>query len=208
MRRWGVSALIVSHGWLTWAALAQWPRRPRSDAALVRHARRGSERALEQLINRYWNEVMRAAMAIVRDRQMAEEVAQEAMLAMTQSLDSYDERRRFGPWLHRIAANKARDRLRAEARRPRTAAPPDEWPASAQPEDSAATDSTLIKALGSLSADDRIIVFYRHHLGYSSSEIGDMLDMPGATVRTRLARAMPQLLKQMDSLAQGGEKDA
>ena len=203
MRRWGVSALIVSYGWLASSAFSRWSPKPRSDAALVRRARAGDGLALERLIDRYWSEVARATLAIVRDRQGAEDAAQETMIALTRNLDRYDHRRPLRPWLHRIAVNKAFDQLRAEKRHPDPIEVTETASAPTSVEEDGSTE--LIEALGSLAPEDRAIVFYRHGLGYRSNEIGELLGMPPATVRTRLARAMPRLRSQMET---GGDGDA
>lgn len=181
--------------------------RSSSDRALVRAVREGSEAALEQLINRYWSEVARSALAIVRDEHGAKDVAQETMIAMVHSLDAYDERRPFRPWLQRIAVNKALDRLRSERRRPR----PTEDPGLLPPdpavggEPAADLDVGLLRALGALSPTDRAIVVLRHNLDYRSNEIGEMLGLPAATVRTRLARALELLRLRLED---GGDGDA
>ena len=204
MRRWGVGALIAGHGWLAAWAFTHRPLRSGGDRALVAAIRAGSEAALEQLIDRYWSEVARTALAIVRDEHGAKDVAQETMITMVQSLDAYDARRPFRPWLHRIAVNKALDRLRSEQRRPRPAEDPDlTRPDPAAGDFGADVDVGLIRALGALTATDRAIVVLRHNLDYRSSEIGAMLGMPAATVRTRLARALGELRGQLER--EGGD---
>ena len=125
------------------------------------------------------------------------------MIALTRNLDRYDPKRPFRPWLHRIAVNKAFDQLRAEKRRPDPIDVTETASASTPGEEGESAE--LIEALGSLAPEDRAIVFYRHGLGYRSNEIGELLGMPPATVRTRLARAMPRLRSQMEA---GGDGDA
>ena len=49
----------------------------------------------------------------MHDATAAEDVAQEAFLAAVRSLDRFDRRRPFGPWLHRIVVNRAIDHARA-----------------------------------------------------------------------------------------------
>src|ERR671938_305868 len=85
----------------------------------VHEAQRGSERALESLFRRHWPGAYRAAYLVVHDAAAAEDIAQEAFLAAVRSLDRFDRRRPFAPWLHRIVVNRAIDwtrarRLRAE----------------------------------------------------------------------------------------------
>ena len=90
----------------------------RDEAALIRQARRGSADAIEALVRRHWDSAHRAAFLIVHDAAAAEDIAQEAMLAAVRSIDGFDRRRPFRPWLHRIVVNRSLDWLRARARRP------------------------------------------------------------------------------------------
>ncbi len=69
-------------------------------------------------MRRHWDSAHRAAFLIVHDAAAAEDIAQEAMLAAVRSIDGFDRRRPFRPWLHRIVVNRSLDWLRARARRP------------------------------------------------------------------------------------------
>ena len=59
-------------------------------------------------------------------------------------------------------------------------------------------------ALAELEPADRALVVLRHLLGYRASELGRMLDMPAATVRTRLARALARLRVLLESEEEQG----
>jgi len=82
---------------------------PRRERRLVREAQRGSKEALAELYSAHWRRAHRAAYLIVHDAAAAEDVAQDAFLAAVDALDRFDRRRPFGPWLHRIVANRAID---------------------------------------------------------------------------------------------------
>jgi RNA polymerase sigma-70 factor (ECF subfamily) len=86
-----------------------------SERTLIADARAGSEDAVEELFRRYWPDLHRAAFLIVRDAAAAEDIAQEAFLAAISALDRFDRGRPLGPWLHRIAANRAIDWSRARS---------------------------------------------------------------------------------------------
>src|SRR3954449_12055938 len=112
---------------------AAWrPVRRASDAALVRAAQEGSERAVEELFARHWPDAYRTALLIAHDRAAAEDIAQEAFLAALRALPRFDRRRPLRPWLHRIVVNRAIDHARARRLRgevdadalPEPAAPP------------------------------------------------------------------------------------
>src|SRR3954467_1516904 len=108
------------------------------ERALVRAAQSGSADAMEALYRAHWPRAYRAAYLVVHDAAGAEDIAQEAFLAAVRSLDRFDRRRPFAPWLHRIVVNRAIDwararSLRAEVEldegRPAAPSPPAELPA-------------------------------------------------------------------------------
>ena len=174
------------------SAIALDPPRQRDDErALVRAAQRGSADAVVALVRHNWERAHRTAFLIVRDAAAAEDVCQESMLAAVRSIAQFDRRRHFGPWLHRIVVNRSLDLLRERGRRPEVAAAEEDEPAPQAPDH--AIEGDLAHALSALDAETRAIVVLRHLLDYSSKEIGAMLDLPPATVRTRLRRALDQL---------------
>jgi RNA polymerase sigma-70 factor (ECF subfamily) len=178
-----------------------FPWRPqagaRDEASLIRQARGGSADAFESLVRRHWDGAHRAAYLIVHDAAAAEDIAQEAMLAAVRAIDGFDRRRPFRPWLHRIVVNRSLDWLRARSRRPEVSAE------LAAPADGAADQGDrlsdeMMGALAALEPADRALVVLRHLLGYRASELARMLDMPAATVRTRLARALARLRAELE----------
>ena len=94
--------------------------RRRSEAALIRAARRGDPGAVDELFRRHWPAAHRAAYLVTGDAAAAEDVAQEAFLKAIAALDRFDRRRPLGPWLHRIAVNRAIDHARSRAQRHET----------------------------------------------------------------------------------------
>jgi RNA polymerase sigma-70 factor (ECF subfamily) len=166
------------------------PLRGRGEAALVREAQGGSGEALEELFRRHWRRAHRAAFLVVGDATAAEDIAQESFLAAVRALDRFDRRRPFGPWLHRIAVNRAIDFSRARALRGETAL--------AEPHERAAEDpqpfsQELLRGLAELSPEHRAVIVLRHLLGYSPGEIGEMLGLARGTVNSRLRRGLDQL---------------
>ena len=177
-----------------------WRPRPgaRDEASLIRQARDGSADAVETLVRRHWDGAHRAAYLIVHDAAAAEDIAQEAMLAAVRAMDSFDRRRPFRPWLHRIVVNRSLDWLRARARRPEVRVEV-AGPAPGAAEQAGGISDDLMDALAELEPADRALVVLRHLLGYRASELSRMLDMPAATVRTRLARALARLRDRLES---------
>jgi RNA polymerase sigma-70 factor (ECF subfamily) len=163
----------------------------RDEATLIRQARGGSAEAVESLVRRHWDSAHRTAFLIVHDAAAAEDIAQEAMLAAVRAIDGFDRRRPFGPWLHRIVVNRSLDWERARRRRPEVSG--ELASAVAAPALGAGMSADLMAALAALEPDQRALVVLRHVLGYRASELARMLDLPAATVRTRLARTLRQL---------------
>ena len=90
--------------------------RIRSDATLVELARSGSRDAAAELFARHWRAAWRAANVVTGRRELADDVAQDAFERAFAALARFDERRPFGPWLHRIVVNRSLDLLRTERR--------------------------------------------------------------------------------------------
>ena len=77
----------------------------------------GDRNGFETLVRRYHKELFRFALRFTNSSAAAEDVVQEAFLQVHLAGSSFDLSRRFKPWLFTIAANKARDWLRARSRR-------------------------------------------------------------------------------------------
>ena len=167
--------------------------RPRSEAALVRAAQRGSEDALAELFSRHWPALHRSAWLIVHDAAAAEDIAQEAFLAAVRALDRFDRRRPLGPWLHRIATNRAIDWARARALRAEVAELPDS-PGMSDP----AFSDDAIALLARLTPEHRAVVVLRYVLEYTPGEIADVLDLPRGTVNSRLRRGLDTLRPHLE----------
>lgn len=88
------------------------------DAALVREVAAGSETALAELYDRHGSLIYRGALALSRDRGVAEEVVQETFLALWNRAETFDPRLgSLTSWLLAIVRNRSIDRIRASARR-------------------------------------------------------------------------------------------
>ncbi len=159
----------------------------------MRGARAGSASDLEALFRAYWPRAFRAAYLVVHDAAAAEDIAQEAFLAAVRSLDRFDRRRPFGPWLHRIVVNRAIDHARGRALR----AEAELGDEHASPAPAAPLDGDLLAALAALSPEQRAVIVLRHLLGYTPGEIARLLDLPRGTVNSRLRRGLDALAETL-----------
>lgn len=190
------SAPLAWNGRLGTAAVTR--RAGARDAALVRAAQSGSAEAAEALFERHWPALHQAAYLVVHDAAAAEDIAQESFLAALRALDRFDRRRPLGPWLHRIAVNRAIDHARARTLRREVDAEALDVPAS---ESESALGGDLVDALGALDPDQRAVVVLRHLLEYTPGEIATLLEIPRGTVNSRLRRALDVLARRLPELA-------
>jgi len=159
----------------------------------VRGAQRGSASDLEALFRMHWPRALRAAYLVTHDAQAAEDIAQESFLAAIRALDTFDRRRPFGPWLHRIVVNRAIDwsrarRLRSEVELGELVPASEEQPELA--------DETLA-ALARLAPEHRAVVVMRYLLEFTPGEIAEALDLPRGTVNSRLRRGLDTLAEEL-----------
>jgi RNA polymerase sigma-70 factor (ECF subfamily) len=166
------------------------PSSGRDERAWVRGAQAGSASDLEALFRAYWPRAFRAAYLVAHDAAAAEDIAQEAFLAAIRSLDRFDRRRPFGPWLHRIVVNRAIDWSRARKLRAESELP-DGLPGAEQPDHSDA--DRLAAAIARLPEEQRAVIVLRHLLEYTPGEIADLLELPRGTVNSRLRRGLDAL---------------
>jgi RNA polymerase sigma-70 factor (ECF subfamily) len=169
------------------------PRADRDERAWVRGAQAGSASDLEALFRDHWPRAYRAAYLVVRDSAAAEDIAQEAFLSAIRALDTFDRRRPFGPWLHRIVVNRAIDWARARALRSEVGNPPLEGAAAPPDQPTSVLSEGVVRSLELLSPEHRAVIVLRYLLEYTPGEIAKLLDLPRGTVNSRLRRALDQL---------------
>jgi RNA polymerase sigma-70 factor (ECF subfamily) len=185
------------------------------DAVLVERCRQGDIDAFEPLVEKYRQRVWRLAYNVVRDREEAWDVAQEAFIRAYQALPSFRGHSAFYTWLFRIVMNVASDRVRSRAARGRAfgteRVPEEEWdrvmmdkPAGDQaPDEAAATAQDrerISQALQSLSPQHRDIIMLSDIEGLSYKEIAEVLDIPMGTVMSRLHNARKRLRSALGPL--------
>jgi RNA polymerase sigma-70 factor (ECF subfamily) len=88
----------------------------RADEQLYDALRAGDERAFTDLVERYHGSLVRLATTYVKNRAVAEEVAQDTWLAVIRGLDRFESRSLLKTWIFRILTNKAKTRARRESR--------------------------------------------------------------------------------------------
>jgi RNA polymerase sigma-70 factor, ECF subfamily len=163
------------------------------DTGAVDGARDGGE-ALERLIAAIWPEAFRVAVAILRDRGLAEDAAQEACAAIARGLPQLRSSSAFSSWAYKTMAARALD----AARRRRRAVPLDAIADRAMGFDrSDALD--LRRALEALSPKQRAATLLYYYAGLRSGEIAAAIGLPPSTIRFHLMLARRSLRKALSA---------
>jgi RNA polymerase sigma-70 factor (ECF subfamily) len=178
------------------------------ETALIARVQSGDTTAFDDLVRCYMRPGFSVAYRVLRHREDAEDLIQEAFMVVLEKIDTFDPSRPFGPWFYRIVVNRA-----LNARRARTLRRADPLPADAATRDESPAmgverremGERLARALASLPEPQRLVVILFELDGLSSVEIGGMLDMPEGTIRWHLHEARVALRKVLAPLKEGVE---
>ena len=188
-----------------------------TDKELAASAAAGNEGAFAELLGRYERPIFSLIYRMVRDRALAEDLAQEAFIRAFNAVSSYDPRYKFSSWIFKIANNHTIDHLR---RHKLDTVSIDGSPhaRTAQEEEQtrlvvASTDENpqeyvehrelgdqIEQAIGKLRPEYRTAVLLRHVEGYTYDEISQIMDLPLGTVKTYLHRARGELKEMLAHL--------
>lgn len=145
--------------------------------------------------------VHRATAGLLRDKEEAREVAQDALAKAWAARDRYDTSRPFYPWLYTIVRNACRDAAARGKHRARpgleTERVSSDTPSPLSALASREQEQQIRAALARVSDQHRDILVMRHFEDLSYAEIGELLELPQGTVMSRLYRARKALLKAM-----------
>jgi RNA polymerase sigma-70 factor, ECF subfamily len=188
-----------------------------TDQELVDRLRAGDENAFAELVRRYHRLMLRVARGYVRTDAVAEEVVQEAWLAVVRGIERFEGRSSFKTWLLRIVANRAMTSGAKEARsvpvEPSVSAdhfvpegepgagawstPPEPWP-----EDQLLADETravIDRAIEELPPLQRAVVSMRDIEGLSSEEVQEALDVSAGNQRVLLHRGRQKVREALNA---------
>jgi RNA polymerase sigma-70 factor, ECF subfamily len=188
-------------------APASAPPGQRTDEQLMIAYRGGDRNSFVELVSRYEKELFHFLARFLGDRTTAEDIFQETFLQVHQSAGTFDSERRFRPWLFTIAANKARDQIRSNARRSTSPlqanidSSDDDGaqfidlikslaPAPDQPMEDRELRSKVKEAVMAMPDNLREILLLSYFQQFPYKEIGAMLKIPLGTVKSRLHAAV------------------
>jgi RNA polymerase sigma-70 factor (ECF subfamily) len=180
------------------------------DADVVALAQQGRERAFRELVRRYERPVFSLVYRMVRDREAAEDLAQDSFVKVLNHIDRYRPEFKFSSWIFKIANNVAIDFLRKRQLdtvsmdgSPHAASASEVEASSFELADRQETaldeleareiGTAIERAIARLRPEYRSCIMLRHIEGRSYEEIAATLDLPLGTVKTYIHRARNEL---------------
>jgi len=169
---------------------------------LARLAQQGSPAAFEELVTKYQSKVFRMALSFTRNREAADDLAQEVFLKAYLALPRFHGRSEFGTWLYRISINHIKDFLRKKGRAKEVALDDvseisfsdKEQTAKAERErDTEARRALVQRTVQGLPEKYRVILTLRDIQGLAYEDISRVLRLSPGTVDSRLFRARRML---------------
>ena len=163
-----------------------------------------ADQALEQLYAAHWRQLVRLAVLLVRDVGTAEEVAQDAFVAMHGRWGRLRDDDKALAYLRQTVVNRSRSVLRHRgvvdrhlraSSGPETTAPPADTPAI-----DADRRSAVLAALGRLPDRQREVLVLRHYLELSEAEIADALGIARGSVKSHASRGSAALRELLGDL--------
>jgi RNA polymerase sigma-70 factor (ECF subfamily) len=169
---------------------------------LIDRAQAGEAIAFERLAEQYAGRLWRCAVALCKDRQWAEDLVQETLIAAWQSVTRFDGRCEFSSWLYGIFRHRfLKGRRQQNATRPAAVDALDQTPCMAHTPDHSAELSEdalrIRRAVANLPEEHRLVVELRFFAGATLDEIAAALGCPLGTVKSRLHHALRKL-RQMN----------
>jgi len=183
------------------------------EGVLVQRAQGGDESAFREIVERYQSKVFSIIYGTVRQRNDVEDLAQQVLAKVCQSLRGFDFRSSLITWIYRITVNECFDYLRTrkvsrlvyeselsedELRHVQNSQPAKDR--SAPVDVSLAQRDYALKLLMQVSGSERMLLFLKEVEGYSVEELAERTGLKENTIKVRLFRARQKLIKAAQRL--------
>ena len=169
------------------------------DLSLVRRAKKGDYAAFDLLVLKYQSRIIATVFRYVKEKQLAEDISQEAFIKSFKSIDSFREESSFYTWVYRIAVNTAKNYLVSSKRKGEVLMSDMFQEETFYPEkldvdspqdllDANELRDLIFETLSSLGEETRTALSLREFDGLSYEQIAEIVQCPVGTVRSRIFR--------------------
>lgn len=185
-------------------------QRKHEEAALIERALQGDEQAYAEILKRYRGHLYSLIYKMVRNREEAEDLVQEAFIKAFRALGSFNENFAFSTWLYKIAVNNCIDYLRKKRLQTYSYDKPvsvKDSEVKRQYADPGLTPEKQLlseeksriinQAIDSLPPKYRTVIILRHREEMAYEDIAQQLNLPLGTVKARIFRAREMLKKKL-----------
>lgn len=215
-----VANLLQSNSVESTGSVSQSSNTPeRSDEELLKLFRAGNASAFDALVHRYEGELFGYLNRYLRNRELAEDTFQTTFMTVYQKAETFEEGKRFKPWLYAIATNQAIDASRKRKRR-QTISLENEWDSGEssakagslrdvlesngeKPDSSAMMDEKKVqvrKAIDTLPENLRQVLLLAYFHEFKYQEISEVLEIPLGTVKSRLHAALEKFQQSWEQM--------
>lgn len=187
------------------------------DELIIERIKNGDSSAYNDMVTRHWDRIFARVLQLLKNKQDAEEVTQDAFIRAHRGLDNFRGDASFSTWLYQIATNLAHNRYWYWFRRKRDQSVSLDQPLTddgdltlesvmpcegESPSDAAVTQEFVVRVsecMQGLSERHREVLILRNVKNFSYEEIAAQLDISVGTVKSRIARARESLRDLMGS---------
>ncbi len=215
-----VANLLQSNSVESTGSVSQSSNTPeRSDEELLKLFRAGNASAFDALVHRYEGELFGYLNRYLRNRELAEDTFQTTFMTVYQKAETFEEGKRFKPWLYAIATNQAIDASRKRKRR-QTISLENEWDSgessakagslrdvlesnNEKPDSSAMMDEKKVQvrqAIDTLPENLRQVLLLAYFHEFKYQEISEVLEIPLGTVKSRLHAALEKFQQSWERM--------
>jgi len=168
------------------------------DFALLEDCKRGDRKALDSLVRRYERPVYNAAFRMLGNPDEAADVMQTTFLKAFENLDRFNPKFKFFSWIYRIAINESINQLNRRGRtEPLAESLASDTRGPDERIDTSRSERQVQAVLMSMQDDHRAVLVLRHYSEFSYRQIGEILQIPEKTVKSRLFTARQQMKQKL-----------
>lgn len=164
---------------------------------LITKFKQGDRSAFRQLVEKYQDPVINISYRFLRNKEEAEETAQEVFLKVYLSAKTYQHNNKFSTWLFKIAVNLCLNKLREKKKLPTSQLEEDlPAPLKLQPDkllEQENLNRAIRKAIDSLPDQQRTVILLNQFEEFSYLEMAGILDCSLSAIESRLFRAKENL---------------
>jgi RNA polymerase sigma-70 factor (ECF subfamily) len=179
-----------------------------ADEKIIGQVLNGNRNAYALLVDKYKDRVYSLALGIVRNRELAEEIAQDAFVKAFGSLKKFRKEASFSTWIYRITYNAAISELRKKKRTSQVVEEQFENLASAHANDTLAESNekearleVIEKVIKSLAPEEQLLITLYYYEAHSVQQISKATGFSVSNVKVKLFRLRNKLRQMVESIA-------